>query len=123
MTSILSVCFTGRLASLANGALAFLAFVCLAVTSIIVTIVQKKATDVINQHGNDIGVYAYRGRKFLILTWVSTAAMLVSFIAWVVLVFKGRKDKTSRRDLEKSGPRVSGDTVVAEEDRRRSHRI
>lgn len=63
---------------------------------------QKKATDVINEHGNEIGVYAYIGRKFLILTWVSVAAMLLSFISWLVVFILGRKTKKGRNDHEKA---------------------
>ncbi|KAI7296941.1 hypothetical protein KC352_g6 [Hortaea werneckii] len=36
-----------------------------------------KASEVINKYGNDIGVSANKGSKFLVLTWVATGVMLV----------------------------------------------
>lgn len=77
---------------------------------------QKKATDVINEHGNEIGVYAYIGRKFLILTWVSVAAMLIAWIIWIPICLRGKDHESKRRrrgDAEKGAvdTRMSGETV------------
>lgn len=68
---------------------------------------QNKATAVLNEHGNDIGLYAYKGQKFLILSWVSVAAMFVSLIAWVGLCCIGRKNK-KREYTEKPAGRHAG---------------
>lgn len=78
ITSLLAISITGRSFSLVNRAVAGLALFCLLITSIIVTIVQNKATSLINKHGNSIGLYAYKGQKFLVLSWVSVAAMFMS---------------------------------------------
>jgi hypothetical protein len=115
LVALISFFFTHRRWALLNGILAFLSFACLAITSIIITIMQKKATDVINEHGNEIGVYAYVGRKFLILTWVSVAAMLLSFVSWLVVFILGRKNKDKTHDREKAAvatTRPSEDTYV-----------
>lgn len=53
-----------------------LSFLALFSASIIITFVQVKATDVINTYGNDIGVYAYTGGKYMVFTWVSVVFML-----------------------------------------------
>jgi hypothetical protein len=47
------------------------------------TIVQVKVVDLINTNGNNIGVYAYRGDKYLALTWV---AVVVMFLAVVEII-------------------------------------
>lgn len=107
LTSLLAIFLDGRIFSLANGALAALSFFCLLITSIIITIVQNKATGIINEHGNDIGLYAYKGQKFLILTWVSVAAMFVSLLVWMVLFCVGRKNK-KREYTEKRGAHSRG---------------
>jgi hypothetical protein len=104
LTSLLAIFLTGRFFSFANGALAGLAFLCLLVTSIIVTIVQNRLTGILNQYGNDIGLYAYKGRKFLILTWVATAAMFVSLLLWLVFFCVGRKN-SKREYTEKTHQR------------------
>ena len=45
--------------------------------SIIITFVQFKAIDLVNTYGNDIGVYARGGGKFMVFTWVAVMFMLV----------------------------------------------
>jgi hypothetical protein len=73
-----------RLVSFGNWGLASLSFFALLIASLITTIVQIKAVDLINKYGNSIGVYAYKGNKFLILTWVAVAIMLLAVTAWSV---------------------------------------
>ncbi|OBT45596.1 hypothetical protein VE00_03562 [Pseudogymnoascus sp. WSF 3629] len=93
--ALLSFFSTGRLTSCLNFLLAIVAFLALAISSAIVTAIIVKATQVVNQYGNDVGLYAYKGRKFLAMTWAATAAMLLATVAWVVIFCMGRKD--SRR--------------------------
>ena len=64
--------------------LASLSFLSLLAASIITTFVQFKAIDLINKYGNDIGVYASGGGKYMAFTWV---AVLVMFIAAVADMF------------------------------------
>jgi hypothetical protein len=91
-----------RLISFGNWGLTSLSFLAFLVASIIVTIVQKKATHVLNKYGNDIGLYAYKGVKFLTLTWVAVAVMFLASAAWVVEFCIGRKNK-KREYTEKGG--------------------
>lgn len=82
-----------QLISLGNWGLASIAFFALLIASVIVTVVQNKATGIINKHGNHIGVYAYKGGKYLILTWVSVAVMFLAMTAWVMEFCVGRHKK------------------------------
>jgi hypothetical protein len=93
-----------RLISFGNWGLASLSFVALLVASIIVTIVQDKAAHIINKYGNDIGVYAYKGVKYLTLTWVTVAVMFLATLAWVVEFCVGRRNR-GREYTEKSSRR------------------
>jgi hypothetical protein len=89
-----------RLVSFGNWGLASLSFFALLIASLIITIVQIKAVDLINKYGNSIGVYAYKGNKFLILTWVAVAIMLLAVTAWSVEYCIARKIR-SREYTEK----------------------
>lgn len=81
---------SSRFASLSNWGLLSVSFLSLLIASVIVTIVQVKAVKLINKDGNDIGLYASKGGKYLILTW---AAVVVLFLAGVVENIAGRNDK------------------------------
>jgi hypothetical protein len=81
---------SSRLASFSNWGLLSVSFLSLLIASVIVTIVEVKAVQLINKYGNDIGVYASKGGKYLILTW---AAVVVLFLAGVVETIAGRNDK------------------------------
>jgi len=95
-----------RLISFGNWGLAALSFLTLLIASIIITIIQKKATHIINKYGNDIGLYAYRGTKYLIITWVAAAVMFLATCAWVVEFCIGRKNK--RREYTEKGGATGG---------------
>jgi len=66
--------------------------------------VQNKGTNIINKHGNEIGVYAYKGKKYLILTWVAMAMMFLAAAAWIVEFCIGRRNK-GREYTEKTSTR------------------
>jgi hypothetical protein len=94
LASLLAFFLSGsRLISFGNWGLASLAFTALLIASIIVTVIQKEAAHVINKYGNEIGVYAYKGVKYLILTWVSVAVMFLASTAWVAEFCMGRRNK------------------------------
>ncbi|CZR62557.1 uncharacterized protein PAC_12454 [Phialocephala subalpina] len=94
ITSLLAFFLHGsRLVSFGNWGIASLSFLTLLIASIIVTVVQSKATHIINKYGNEIGVYAYRGNKYLILTWVAVACMFLAMCSWVVEFCVGRRSK------------------------------
>ncbi|KAI9878197.1 MAG: hypothetical protein M1830_001589 [Pleopsidium flavum] len=93
--SIIAIVTGGTLSAIVNLMLAIIAFLVLGIASGIVTVMVVKATNMINQHGNDIGIAAYKGRKFLAMTWVATAVMLVAAIAWIADCCVGRRNRTT----------------------------
>lgn len=102
LTSIAAIFITGRLFSFLNWGLASLCLLALAIASIIITVLQNKAAGIINKFGNDVGVYAYKGHKYLILTWVATAVVAIAMITWVGIFCIGRRQK-GREYHEKGG--------------------
>jgi hypothetical protein len=89
-----------RLISLGNWGLATISFAAFLIASIIITVVQIKAVNLINKYGNDIGAYAYKGQKYLILTWVAMALMFLASMAWVAEFCVGKRN-TRREYTEK----------------------
>jgi hypothetical protein len=67
--------------SLFGKGLASLSFLSLLAASIIITLVQVKAVDLINTYGNSIGVYAYGGGRYMVLTWIAVLVMLLAVAA------------------------------------------
>lgn len=63
--------------------LSSLAFGSLLLASSIATILISKVVDVINTHGNDIGVYAYKGETFIAMTWAATLLTLIAGFYWM----------------------------------------
>ena len=93
-----SVFSSRRLIAAINWAADLLAFITIVIASALVTYISEKATSVINKYGDDIGVSADRGSKFLALTWVATAAMFIATVVWIVAFFSGdRSGRTSRK--------------------------
>lgn len=72
-----------------------MAFLALAIASSIATVIAVKATNIINQQGNRIGVAAYRGNKFLAMTWAAAAMMLVAAVAWIAECCAGRRKQAT----------------------------
>ena len=60
-----------------------LAFGCLLLASSIATILISKVVDVLNKHGNDIGIYAYKGETFIAMTWAATLLTLIAGFYWM----------------------------------------
>lgn len=79
-----------RLISFANWGICSLASTALLSSSIIITVAASKIAHEVNHNGNDIGMYAYKGHKFLGLTWGAAVAMFVASSAWVVEFCVGR---------------------------------
>lgn len=96
---VLGICFTGIAmittllaffmetgwVSIANWIVTLLAAICLFIASIMVTVVGSKVVDELNDKGNDIGVYADRGSKFLGLTWAPTVLMIAASVTWFTM--------------------------------------
>ncbi|KAF5006193.1 hypothetical protein FDECE_7416 [Fusarium decemcellulare] len=85
--------FSRRGVNAANLVLAALAAVCLTVGSIIVTVAGKKGVNKINDIGDDVGVSASVGTKFLALTWVAAAFMLAAMIYWAAHLCLMRRER------------------------------
>lgn len=83
---------SGRLSACCNLVIDFLAFLCIGGASGVATAVMVKAVDALNQYGNDIGVSATRGNRFLAMTWAATGAMLIALIVSLVQLCVGRRD-------------------------------
>jgi hypothetical protein len=88
-----AICAQGRLAACVNFGLGLIAFLAIGLASALVTAVVVKGTSVINEHGHKIGVEAYRGGKFLALTWAATALMFITIVVWVVEFCAGGRKK------------------------------
>jgi hypothetical protein len=86
-----AILLSGRLSACVNFLVAVLAFLAIGLASALVTAVIVKASRIINDKGNKIGLQANWGGKFLALTWAATALMLVVVLTWVVEFCIGRK--------------------------------
>ena len=82
ITAVIAILTSGRLSACLNLMLVTLAFLSIGIASGLVTAVAVKGADVINQYGNDIGIEAHRGGKFLAITWAATALMFITMIVW-----------------------------------------
>ena len=68
--------------------MSLLSFLALGIASAIATSAMNKAVHVINEDGKKIGVSAFKGTKFLGMTWAATALMLVSTLYFSFSVMK-----------------------------------
>jgi len=82
-TAFAAIFSASKLMAFGNFGIAFVSFLALAIGSIIVTVVASKMSSLINKDGKSIGLYAYKGGKYLALTWSATAVMLVATVAWI----------------------------------------
>lgn len=89
--AVAAVFASGRLSACVNFLIGALAFLAIGLASALVTAVIEKGADVVNEHGQDVGVQAVKGRKFLAITWVSTGLVFLSLVYWVVEVCVGGK--------------------------------
>lgn len=67
---------------------AALSFLPLLAASIVITFAQFKAVDLLNTYGNDIGLYASGGGKYMVFTWAAVLFMLLGSSAEIF----GEKD-------------------------------
>jgi hypothetical protein len=93
ITGIITFFTNGRIGAFFNWVICFLSFAALGVASAIATVISVKVVDAINQYGNQVGVSAYKGTNFLIITWVATAVMLLASFLWIVDCCIGRDRK------------------------------
>lgn len=96
--SVLAFCLTGRLSAFINVLIAFIDFLVLGVASAIVTVLAVHGSKLINKYGNDVGISASAGGKFLAFTWAATAAMVICSMWWCLDCIIGhRSDRYSSR--------------------------
>jgi hypothetical protein len=93
LAAVSAVLASGRLSACMNFLVSTLAFIAIGLASALVTAVMVKATKIINDKGNPIGIEAKKGSKFLALTWAATALMFIVLVAWVVEFCVGRRSK------------------------------
>lgn len=93
----------GRLAAFSNVVADWLAFLAIGIASAVVTGIAVKAAHLINHYGNDIGVSAQQGNKFLALTWATTAVVLVASLVWCFECVVGNRKHNKHQRLEKDG--------------------
>jgi hypothetical protein len=71
---------------------------CLAVASVLATVVTSKGTRIINKYGSHIGVSGSRGNGFLALTWAATGCMVLAFlVCQIPLCFGGSARKVDTK--------------------------
>lgn len=90
--ALVGIFTNGRMSACLNVIVDLLAFLTLAIGSILATIVIVKAVNALNEYGNDIGVSATRGNLFIGMTWAATGLMLIATIVSIVQLIKGRKN-------------------------------
>lgn len=85
--------FSRRGVNAVNLIIASLAALVLLIASILVTVAGKKGVSKLNDVGDDVGISASRGTKFLGLTWAATALMLAAAIYWFVHLCLMRRER------------------------------
>ncbi|KAF1999425.1 integral membrane protein-like protein [Amniculicola lignicola CBS 123094] len=86
----------GRLAACLNVMVAALAFLAIGLASALVTAVIVKGSNVINKYGDEIGVEAHKGGKFLAITWSATVLMFIVMGMWMFETCIGHRRRERR---------------------------
>lgn len=97
VASAMGIFFNGWMSALINIAGDVLAFLTIMIASALVTFIAQRATQFINKHGDEIGVRASRGNKFLALTWSTTGLMFLAALVWTYLMFTAARSGLNRR--------------------------
>ena len=82
-----------RLFALIGLAVAGLATLALMIGAAITTAAATNGADTITDIGENVGVYASAGTKFMALSWVSFAVMFLAFAFWAVSMCSHRRAK------------------------------
>ena len=85
----------GKFAALFNCLLCLVGFMASLIASAIATAIINNVVGVVNSHGNDIGVYAYKGHTFMGMTWATTGLILGAAIAWVGVAHLAKRGSAS----------------------------
>ncbi|POS82137.1 hypothetical protein EPUL_005886, partial [Erysiphe pulchra] len=87
------------LLSLTTWALMGLGFFSLFVSSIIVVIVNSKSVKLVEENGSKIGISAYKGHRYIALSWCSAFVMLLAVISFGAAIYLRRR--SDERKTEK----------------------
>ncbi len=87
----------GRCAIFTTALFALLAFVTSGIAAGGVTAIVVKGVDVINKYGDGLGIVAYRGNKFLGITWAATACAFIAMIFATAGICCGARGRGERR--------------------------
>lgn len=87
----------GRLSAFVNIIVDWLAFVAMGIASALATVISVQASNVVNRYGNEIGIQASKGARFLIITWVATGLLLVASVVWCFDCIVGGKRRRARK--------------------------
>ncbi|KAI0841841.1 hypothetical protein F5Y06DRAFT_159942 [Hypoxylon sp. FL0890] len=93
-----------------NLALASLATLSLAIASAIATAISKKGVSEINSAGDDVGISAVEGTKFMTISWVAFAVMFVALLFWSFSCCFPRRRLGSTAAYGEKGFRTSTDS-------------
>ncbi|KAI0378017.1 hypothetical protein F5Y04DRAFT_165841 [Hypomontagnella monticulosa] len=93
-----------------NIALAALAALSLAIGSAIATAISKKGVSKINSAGDDAGISAIEGTKFMIISWVAFGVMFVTLLFWSISCCLPRRRVGSSTTYGEKYPRTSMDS-------------
>lgn len=63
--------------------------------SAISTGVINKVVSAVNAHGNEVGIFAYKGMTFVGMTWAADILILLASFVYVFEFIKGRREQTS----------------------------
>jgi hypothetical protein len=85
--------FSRRGVNAVNLILSSLAALVLLISSILVTVAGKKGVNKLNDIGDDVGISASLGNKFLALTWAAAAVMIAAAIYWFVHLCLMRRER------------------------------
>ncbi|KAK8042695.1 hypothetical protein PG994_013178 [Apiospora phragmitis] len=83
--------------SVASAITATLAALALGIASAISTAIAKKGASEINDKGDEVGISAKAGGKFMIITWVAFGAIVIALISWIGIWLKNRRSGVSRK--------------------------
>jgi hypothetical protein len=94
---------TSRLVPLINTIIAALAALTLGIGSALTTAVAKKGEEEINERGQEVGISAQAGVKFMIISWVAFGTSFVAVLFWIASACVGRRTKRNSQypDSEK----------------------
>ncbi|KAI1384886.1 uncharacterized protein F4822DRAFT_416612 [Hypoxylon trugodes] len=100
----------GRGTIIINIAVAALATLTLALSSAIATAISKKGVSEINDAGDDVGISAVEGTKFMTISWVAFAVMFVTMLFWCASCCLPRRRFGAVGAYGEKGPRGSTDS-------------